>query len=350
MSASKKSMKPSRLPCLSTMFLSVGPSALMFHETSLIGPTGELCLGPPVCLAVHCSGLSARSAVAQGSGTPRWRAVVPNNLAALSTRSTDVITRPSHPASAEAWPKVLARWLCGCLAPPPTACDPGMVPEAKQKPAEQPVQPLPELHWHVDLHQAPRLSAQPAKESHTSHPAKSQLQRAPSGLPEHRAPAAAAVKSALQRAPSGLPDRAVSFNKAARAQEDRPATSIPAQARPSPLQDSPGLQRSASCDIAWRLPQMPKPSASPLGGSHDKGKPAAKPSPETAKSSGAARPSALAPSPGPAPLAHAGSNARALAKAAEPPQPAAAGNDPAALRRCVPLHVLLHRQQAPAAC
>ena len=192
--------------------------------------------------------------------------------------------------------------------------------------------PLPELHWNIDLQQPPGPGHKPDSAGAALAKALTHQFALPRG-------AAAKLRASQLHTPSGLPAAAPSRPAPGRpaAKEDRPATAL-APLPAGPLQGAPSLQRSASCDLAWRLPKglhQPAPkagAASPLGTGDDRGR-AAQP-----KEGGAVMPQAKRSSVGPGGAA---AKVSALAKAdslKQPPQPAPAtpAPDVASLRRWDP--------------
>ena len=205
--------------------------------------------------------------------------------------------------------------------------------------------PLPELHWNVDLHQPPRPGQHTAVEplaralnNQFALPSAAAKARVPSGAPE------AKVKSSqLQRAPSGVPLPKTSGSQpsvraalrgppaaapAAAEQEARPATAAVAQHKASSLQEALGLQRSASCDLAWRLPKALQLTKASLGVPSDGSKLA-----NQSSSMPPAKRSSLGPGSATAKVSVlAKTDSR---KQPAEPGPAAPGPDVGALRRCV---------------
>ena len=203
--------------------------------------------------------------------------------------------------------------------------------------------PLPELHWNVDLHQPPRPGQSKPGQGKPGDGAEP-LARALThqfALP----PAAAKLRASQPQRPlPGAPDASAGPGGghvrpraagAPAAKEDRPATALAAQPRANPLPDSSALQRSASCDIAWRLPKAlqppPRAGASPLGASGDKARPV-QPGSEPAAVMPQAKRSSLGPS-ATAARSPAVPKADSLKQATQP-SPATADPDAASLRRC----------------
>ena len=168
---------------------------------------------------------------------------------------------------------------------------------------------VPELQWHIDLHGPVHLgpaspSAGAGKGAFTAVADRGQQQHSP-------------VKPDSSADPAG--------RRAPLASEDRPATAADICRRnldPGPL------QRSASADIGWRMPQQPKPSRS----SQEASRPG-----RTAPVAGVAASKAATQS-GQRSRAGAGQAASRPAQDCQPhAQPSAAAvqeSDPASLRRC----------------